>query len=138
MRPKNRAMLPWRIRRGDIYLIELGWDEDNRRLVRPVLVVQKDIGNRLSSSVIIVPLTPLKQAQRALFSILIPGNQETGLEGDFIALFSHIRTLDKARFTKDKYLGCINAHLRLEANEALELSLGLSALQEIEDRMNRN
>ncbi|WP_366922591.1 type II toxin-antitoxin system PemK/MazF family toxin [Metallumcola ferriviriculae] len=125
----------WSIRRGDIYRIELGVDQEYRRLERPVLVVQNDIGNRLCSSVIVVPLTPEKEARRVLFGILIAGGKETGLERDYVALFSQIRTLDKARFAGDNYRGFITPKLRREVNEALEISLGLSALQEIEDRM---
>lgn len=135
--PMKLSKEQWRIKRGDIYNIVLGHDRQAKPLERPVLVVQNDIGNRLCGSVIVVPMTPLLHAGKVLFAITIPGNNATGLDKDYVALFSQIRTLDKERFGRENLLGHISVKLRQEINEALEISLGLSALQELEDRMNK-
>ncbi|MBO8169729.1 MAG: type II toxin-antitoxin system PemK/MazF family toxin [Thermoanaerobacteraceae bacterium] len=127
----------WRVKRGDIYAINLGYDAQERPLIRPVLVVQNDIGNRLCNTVIVVPLTPEKKTRKVLFGVIIPGGKETGLREDYMALFSQIRTLGKERFHEQNFLGTIDGRLREEVNEALQLSLGLSALQQIEDRLGK-
>jgi len=130
MRPVKSSVI---IRRGDIFNINLGNNFTN--LQRPVLVIQNDIGNKYCQSVIVVPLTTLKKVKKLLFSVPIPANSKTGLKEEHIALFSQIRTLQKERFTNDSYLGRIDAETLHKVDEAIMLSLGLSTLQKLQDKM---
>jgi mRNA interferase MazF len=122
------------IRRGDIFVICLGSDSSKESLVKPVLVIQNDIGNRFCSSIIVVPLIPEILVRKLLFSIRITANNATGLDQNHIAIFSQIRTVDKACFANDCYLGRLNEKDTLKMDKAIELSLGLSALQKLHNR----
>lgn len=118
------------IRRGDIFFIELG-NSEQKRITRPVLVIQNDIGNRYCQSIIVVPLMQLLKAKRLLFSVLINANHTTGLTKDHVALFSQIRTIPKNYFSNDNYLGHIDTHTLEKVDQAIELSLGLCTLQRL-------
>ncbi|KUO50636.1 MAG: hypothetical protein APF76_08290 [Desulfitibacter sp. BRH_c19] len=122
------------IRRGDIYIINLGCDSRGGTITRPVLVIQNDIGNRFCSTAIVVPLIPENLTKKLLFSITIKANYVTGLMKDHIAVFSQIRTVDKSWFTNDSYLGRLNEEDREQMDKAIELSLGLSTLQKLHNR----
>ncbi len=122
------------IRRGDIFLLSLGCDKKGRSVQRPVLVIQNDIGNRFCSSVIVVPLILEISAKKLLFSLTIKANSMTGLTSNHLAVFSQIRTVDKSWFSNDCYLGRLGEEEKFQMDKAIELSLGLSTLQKLENR----
>jgi len=124
----------FRIRRGDVFLVNLGTAPGGKRVECPVLVIQNDIGNRLCESVIVVPLSPNVKAKRLWFSAPIEGDPATGLKCDHVALFSQIRTLEKSRFYPEGRLGRISPELITKVNEAIKISLGLSTLQQLQSR----
>ena len=130
MRPIKSSVI---IRRGDIFNINLGNSFKNLR--RPILVIQNDIGNKYCQSVIVVPLTTLRKVKKLLFSVPIPANTKTGLKEEHVALFSQIRTLQKDRFTNDSYLGRIDSDTLKKVDEAIMLSLGLSTIQKLQNKM---
>ncbi|MDW7675011.1 MAG: type II toxin-antitoxin system PemK/MazF family toxin [Bacillota bacterium] len=120
--------------RGEIYQIDLGKTKDNENLVRPVLVIQNDVGNRLYDSVIVVPLSPKLRTKRLFVSVGIKPSEVPGLEEEHVALFFQIRTIDKKKFSKEGYLGRIEAATQWQVDEAIKLSLGISTLQRIHSR----
>ncbi|MGI6553725.1 MAG: type II toxin-antitoxin system PemK/MazF family toxin [Bacillota bacterium] len=122
------------IRRGDLFMVNLGMDRQGREILRPVLVIQNDIGNRFCNSVIVVPLSHTLRAKRLIFAVPINRNNQNGLQKDHVALFSQIRTLDKACFTNDNYLGRLSPETMQKVDTAIELSLGLSTLQKLQNR----
>ncbi|MEW6621742.1 MAG: type II toxin-antitoxin system PemK/MazF family toxin [Bacillota bacterium] len=124
------------IRRGDIFLVNLGCDTRGRAVQRPVLVIQNDIGNRFCNTVIIVPLIPNTTAKKLLFSLPIKSTSGTGLTSEHVAVFSQIRTIDKSWFSNDCYLGRLDESDKHKMDKAIELSLGLSALQKIYNKRN--
>jgi len=101
-----------------------------------VLVVQSNIGNRFAESIIVVPLVPASRFTRSnnLLSVIIKKGVARGMLEDYIAVFSQLRTLEKWRFERENYLGSINEETTKQVDKALEISLGLSALQRLEDR----
>jgi len=122
------------IERGDIFLLELGTDGSGKKIKQPVLVVQNDIGNRFCNSVIVVPLLPDLQLKRLLLGVLIKAGGGTGLAKDHIALFTQIRTVDKACFQRDNFLGQPDAQVMARVDEAIKLSLGLSTVQRLQTK----
>lgn len=90
--------------------------------VRPVLVLQNDIGNRFSPTVIVAAITA--QIQKAKLPTHVEVDAEThGLERDSVILLEQIRTIDKQRLT-DK-ITHLDEETMQRVNEALQISLGL-------------
>lgn len=122
------------IRRGDLFTIILGKDENNNESRRPVLIIQNDIGNRYCNSVIVVPLSYKLRAKNLFFGVLVEGNSKTGLFEDQVALLSQIRTVQKSVFSNDNYLGRVDGETMEKIDHALALSVGLSNIQKLQSR----
>lgn len=120
--------------RGEVYQIELGSTSDGERFSRPVLVIQNDIGNRLYDSVIVVPLSPKVYTKRLFVSVGIKPSEVHGLDEEHVALFFQIRTINKEKFTKDKFLGKVSNSTIWQVDEAIKLSLGISTIQRIHSK----
>lgn len=109
--------------RGEIYVADLGegiGSEQSGR--RPVLIIQNDVGNKHSPTVIVSPVSSKIGAKAKLPThyLLSPGN---GLDLPSVVLLEQIRTIDKARL--GKYIGKIeDKHFR-KINRALAVSVGL-------------
>lgn len=87
-----------------------------------MLVIQNDIGNRFSPTVIIAAITA--QIQKAKLPTHVEVDAEThGLERDSVILLEQIRTIDKQRLT-DK-ITHLDEESMQRVNEALQVSLGL-------------
>ncbi len=90
--------------------------------VRPVLVLQNDIGNRFSPTVIIAAITA--QIQKAKLPTHVEIDAEKyGFERNSVLLLEQIRTVDKQRLT-DK-ITHLDEEMMEKVDEALQISLGL-------------
>lgn len=111
------------IKRGDIFYANLspvvGSEQGG---VRPVLVVQNDVGNKYSPTVIVAAIT--SKINKAKLPTHIELNAHTyGLERDSVVLLEQIRTLDKARLLEK--IGNTDSKTLREIDTALQISLGL-------------
>lgn len=111
------------IKRGDIYYADLspvvGSEQGG---VRPVLIIQNDIGNKYSPTVIATAITSQINKAKMPTHIELDAN-EYGLSKDSVVLAEQIRTIDKRRL-KEK-IGHLDDELMIRVNEALEISFGL-------------
>lgn len=111
------------IRRGDIYYADLspvvGSEQGG---VRPVLIIQNDVGNKYSPTVIVAAITSQINKAKLPTHIEIPG-EEYGLTKDSVILLEQVRTIDKRRL-KEK-TGHADDGLTGLVNDALKISLGL-------------
>ena len=111
------------IRRGDIYYADLspvvGSEQGG---LRPVLIIQNDIGNRYSPTVIAAAITSRMSKTRLPTHIDIYA-EEVGLAKDSVILLEQIRTLDKRRL-KEK-MGHLNERTMDTVNTAIAISFGL-------------
>lgn len=109
------------IKRGDIYFADLspvvGSEQGG---VRPVLVVQNDIGNKYSPTVIAAAIT--SKLDKAKLPTHIEVGTNYGLSKDSVVLMEQIRTLDKRRL-KEK-IGELDNFKMAQVNNALMISLG--------------
>jgi mRNA interferase MazF len=109
------------IKRGELYYADLspviGSEQGG---VRPVLVVQNDVGNKYSPTVIVAAIT--SQINKAKIPTHIELGTTYGLTKDSVLLLEQIRTLDKRRL-KDK-IGSLDAKCMQHVNQALLISLG--------------
>ena len=113
------------VRRGDIFYADLspvvGSEQGG---VRPVLIIQNDMGNRHSPTVIAAAITSqMNKAQRPTQSELV--GQDCGLTKDSIVLLEQIRTLDKRRLRE--HMGRLDGALMDEVDRAIAVSFGLHA-----------
>lgn len=111
------------VHRGDIYYADLspvvGSEQGG---VRPVLIVQNDVGNKFSPTVIAAAIT--SQHDKANLPTHIEVHAEnTGLLKDSVVLLEQIRTLDKHRL-KEK-MGRLDPGSMNRVNQALSISFGL-------------
>lgn len=111
------------VRRGDIYYADLspvvGSEQGG---VRPVLIVQNDVGNRYSPTVIAAAIT--SQTGKARLPTHIEVHTDSGLAKSSIVLLEQIRTLDKRRL-KDR-MGHLDDETMTLVNDALSVSFGLT------------
>ncbi|TWT02204.1 type II toxin-antitoxin system PemK/MazF family toxin [Planomicrobium sp. CPCC 101079] len=111
------------VKRGDVFFAELspviGSEQGG---TRPVLVIQNDIGNRFSPTVIIAAITAQIQKAKLPTHVEIDA-KKYGFERDSVILLEQLRTIDKSRLT-DKITQLDDA-LMEKVDEALEISVGL-------------
>jgi mRNA interferase MazF len=111
------------VKRGDIYYADLspvvGSEQGG---VRPVLIIQNDIGNKYSPTVIAAAIT--SQINKAKMPTHIElSAEEYGLNKDSVVLLEQIRTIDKKRLREK--IGHLDAELMTSVNDALSISFGL-------------
>ncbi len=111
------------IKRGDIYYADLspvvGSEQGG---LRPVLIVQNDIGNRYSPTVIAAAITSRMGKTKLPTHIDIYAS-EVGLAKDSVVLLEQIRTLDKQRLRER--MGHLDDKMMREVNSAISISFGL-------------
>ncbi|GCF74456.1 mRNA interferase [Bacillus cereus] len=111
------------VKRGDVYFADLspvvGSEQGG---VRPVLVIQNDIGNRFSPTVIVAAITAQIQKAKLPTHVEIDA-KKYGFERDSVILLEQIRTIDKQRLT-DK-ITHLDEVMMSRVDEALQNSLGL-------------
>lgn len=111
------------IRRGDIYYADLspviGSEQGG---VRPVLIVQNDVGNRYSPTVIAAAITSRTDKSKLPTHIEVFADKY-GLARDSVILLEQIRTLDKKRL-KEK-MGHLDDDVMNRVNDAITVSFGL-------------
>ncbi len=111
------------VKRGDIFYADLspvvGSEQGG---VRPVLVIQNDVGNKYSPTVIVAAITSQINKARLPTHIEILG-EDYGLNKDSVILLEQIRTIDKRRL-KER-IGRMDDELMQRVNEAVGISLGL-------------
>ena len=111
------------IKRGDIYYADLspviGSEQGG---LRPVLIVQNDVGNKYSPTVIAAAITSKMGKAKLPTHIDIFGGQ-VGLAKDSVVLLEQIRTIDKKRL-KEK-MGHLDDVTMKGVNDAIGVSFGL-------------
>ncbi len=111
------------VKRGDIYYADLspvvGSEQGG---IRPVLIVQNDVGNKHSPTVIAAAITSQINKAKLPTHIELDSNGY-GLVRDSVILLEQIRTLDKKRL-KEK-MGHLDDDLMAKVNNAITVSFGL-------------
>ena len=111
------------VRKGDIFFADLspvvGSEQGG---VRPVLVVQNDVGNRFSPTIIVAAVT--SQLNKSKLPTHVPVNAEgSGLDRDSVVLLEQLRTIDKKRLRE--HIGTVNEEIIENVDDALSISLGI-------------
>ena len=113
------------VKRGDIYYADLspvvGSEQGG---IRPVLIVQNDIGNKFSPTVIAAAITSQKDKTKLPTHIAV-SSEKCGLAKDSIVLLEQIRTIDKQRLKE--HMGRLDDGAMNKIDEALSISFGLGS-----------
>lgn len=111
------------VKRGDIYYADLspvvGSEQGG---VRPVLIIQNDVGNRYSPTVIAAAITSRQDKTKLPTHIPIEAS-DCGLQKDSVVLLEQVRTLDKRRLREK--MGSVGIQAMRAVNQALSVSFGL-------------
>ena len=124
---KKRRVNHLTVRRGDIFYADLspvvGSEQGG---MRPVLIIQNDMGNRYSPTVIAAAITSQLAKTPLPTHIDVPGVR-CGLSRDSVVLLEQIRTIDKQRL-RDK-IGKLDAESMTKVNTAIRVSFGLGTAE---------
>ena len=111
------------MKRGEIYYADLspvvGSEQGG---VRPVLIVQNDVGNKFSPTVIAAAITSQRDKNNLPTHIEVDA-RNCGLARDSIVLLEQVRTIDKRRL-KER-MGSLDNNDMGKVNHALSVSFGL-------------
>jgi len=111
------------VKKGEIYFADLspviGSEQGG---VRPVLIVQNDIGNKYSPTVIVAAVTSRINKAKLPTHVEIPA-EGNGLAKDSVVLLEQLRTIDKKRLREK--IGRVDDKCLQKTNEALSISLGI-------------
>ncbi len=109
------------VKRGEIYYADLspvvGSEQGG---IRPVLIVQNDVGNKYSPTVIAAAIT--SQMNKAKLPTHVELNESTGLQKNSVLLLEQLRTIDKTRL--GTRVGSLNRETMSKVDSALMVSLG--------------
>ena len=111
------------VKRGDIYYADLspviGSEQGG---IRPVLIIQNDVGNKYSPTVIAAAITSQINKAKMPTHIELPAS-EYGLYKDSVVLLEQIRTIDKRRLREK--VAHLDKMLMEDVNSALAVSFGI-------------
>ena len=112
------------VKRGDIYYADLspvvGSEQGG---IRPVLIIQNDVGNKYSPTVIAAAVTSRITKAKMPTHIELKA-RDYGLNKDSVILLEQVRTIDKKRLREK--IGFLDSELMLRVNSALSISFGLN------------
>ena len=120
---QNQSQPAQSVRRGDIFYADLspvvGSEQGG---LRPVLIIQNDVGNRYSPTVIAAAITS-RMGKTKLPTHIDVYADRVGLSKDSVILLEQIRTLDKRRLREK--MGHLDEDVMAEVNNAIAVSFGL-------------
>ena len=112
------------IKRGDLYYADLrpiiGSEQGG---VRPVLIIQNDVGNHFSPTVIAAAITSQTGKAKLPTHIDLPVEESCGLSRDSVVLLEQVRTLDKKRLREK--MGHVEERVMEKVDLAIAVSFGL-------------
>ena len=112
--------------RGDMYYADLGWGIGSEQTGnRPAVIIQNDVGNRHSPTVIVAAITS-RSPQKSKLPTHYYIEAGHGLEHPSIILLEQIRTIDKRRL--GRFIGRMDEEQIVGMNHALAISLDLIML----------
>lgn len=114
-------------RRGEVYLVRFDPTVGAEiQKTRPALVIQNDVGNRVSPLTIIAAISSRRDPARVYPTDVLVSKGEGGLAAESVVLTNQIRSVDKQRL--GKRLGRLKSDTMDQVDQALLVSLGLIEL----------
>ena len=109
------------IKRNEIYYADLNPTEGSEQGgVRPVLILQNDVGNQHSPTTIIAPITSIQKKKYLPTHVFVKADV---LPKDSCILLEHIRAIDKTRLRD--FIGELEGQTMKQVNRAIRISLAI-------------
>ena len=116
------------VKRGEVYLVDLGKENkigSEQTGIRPVIIVQNEIGNKFSPTVIVSTIT--SQTQKKIMPTQVLIEKESGLLTNSMAMMEQLLVISKERL--GKYIGIAPNNIMEEIDKALKVSLELEKIE---------
>lgn len=118
-----------KINRGDLFYAELSGKnykevDSEQRGIRPVVIIQNDVGNEFSPTVIVAPITSKVKSKPKLATHIYIRGCDDRLKENSIILTEQIRVLDKKKL--NFYIGKLDSVELQALDKALVISLGIN------------
>jgi len=114
---KKMLLLP---KQGEIWLIEFPPTLEDRKPIRPCLVISDNIQNQYGKWIVVIPLTTEDIENIELFEVFVKNTKENGLNHPSKLQLNYPRTVDRVRLRK--YLGVLNRKLIGELKRAWQVA----------------
>ncbi|QJI52334.1 type II toxin-antitoxin system PemK/MazF family protein [Psychrobacillus phage Perkons] len=112
------------MKRGEIYLADLSSGKGSEQGgVRPVVIIQNDIGNKFSPTIIIACITSKISKNRIPTHVFLSA-EESGIMCDSVVLAEQLRTIDKSRLMK--HVSTLDSNIMRQIDNTILISLGLT------------
>ena len=119
----------WVFKRGDIYLANLNpFKGSEQGGARPVLLLQNNVGNHFSSTLIVAPLTSKLKKDQLPTHYVVSVGKKLQLNDESMVELEQIKTIDKLRILF--YIGKVEAGDMKNVDEILKVSLGIENIPE--------
>lgn len=120
-----------RVRRGEVWYADFGLGKGSEQSgARPVLIIQNDVGNEFSPTVIVAALT---DRNKRFMPTHLPITKKHGLDKDSVILMEQIRTIDKSRLTS-RCAAVLPDHIMQKVDQLIKVSLGLIPVPQPKNR----
>ena len=107
-------------KRGEIWVVEFLRSKENRKFLRPCLVISNDIQNEYGKWIVVVAMTTRDVEVVEPFEVFVENSLETGLDEPSKLKFNYPRTVDKERLKN--YLGIANKKIMEQAKKAWQVA----------------
>ena len=117
------------IRRGDVYYAYLAPVQGSEQGgIRPVVVIQNNVGNRYSPTLVVAVITSKEKTNLPTHVVI---REKFGLTQQSVVLLEQIRTIDKCRLRQ--YVSTLSRYTMDRINSALGISVGLKTINSYEE-----
>ena len=118
IKPSNKALpLP---KQGEIWLVKFPPTKEDRKPIRPCLVISDNIQNQYGKWIVVVPLTTEDIENIEPFEVFVKNTKENGLDYPSKLQFSYPRTVDRERLKE--HLGVLNRKFIGELRKAWQVA----------------
>lgn len=120
------------VKRGDMFSAIFDGVDSEQQGLRPFVILQNNIGNRFSPTLIVALITTKNKKDNMPTHIML--NKELGLKEDSVVMLEQIRTIDKSRIIEGSYIGRVDRATMKKIDEAMSISVGLENQRDFEVR----
>jgi len=114
----NKALpLP---KQGEIWLVKFPPTKEDRKPIRPCLIISDNIQNEYAKWIVVIPLTTEEIENTEPFEVFVKNTPENGLDYPSKLQFNYPRTVDRERLKE--HLGVLSSKMIEELKKAWQIA----------------